>query len=267
MGSSTIVTLALCFVTAMAGRVGPEQIEQIMERFLIASDGAHIAFNGQKYKAESTELMTPNKSLTQLQPDTTPVVQTVPGQVQPGMVQPVVQPVVQTVPVTGGTVNPATGQQEPVVTEVATQETPPACPHGRVRDLDGECFKGCPENSVSMQPSSDGNCECQENYLCFDTSVTMMSDSLEKELKPNNSQVVHKIVHKDQADKPAGCSMNAGGEGHVDATNVNMEVSQVKFVHHCEACACKAAPKSDTPTLRLHVPLAVFAVSLVSFSL
>jgi hypothetical protein len=141
--------------------------------------------------------------------------------------------------------------EDPKKNAASTTEEANKCQEGRHPDAEGNCNTECPDNTVNKKPDEKGNCQCKENFVCFDSRIVDEGVSLAKELKPENGKVVKETVTKDQVGKPSGCPMHAHAltKGET-AEAASVSSSDVYFQRGCEHCKCKA--KDGTSTVSLH---------------
>lgn len=243
--ANILVLAAICFGTpALAGRsIGEQALER---RRYYGDQEASVEARGAtsiriRQHHERKERRPSKKKTTK--PESS-LVTSRSVETQSHVAQQIPAPVQQ--PVTVG----ASGQQ---VAPGGTLATPagavpgaPECLNGRVADANGDCYTGCPENSLNEVPDEDGNCQCLLEYLCYDNEVMHLAGTVAKELKPANGQKVMAISQEDQKEHPPGCSMNMAGQGNMDAKDAIVCVSQVKFAHSCLHCKCEARPPAQS---------------------
>jgi len=245
-----LTVFALCLVTAIGSREGGA--DETEAKFLVESDGAQIQVPVPGSQVQKTyQLRDKVRTGGHIGAD--------------GLFADKIDRDPEDPTNTSGDAKEGDVQEEEEAAETVTKLLVQNCPHGR-KDIDGDCLKGCPENSIAQGPDSEGNCECKTGYRCNGSPVLSMAHVLAKELaKHENAEKVIKLAQEDTADDDAGGSLCpiAVGETHADQKDAQLASSQVKFGHGCKDCWCKSV--SDGAAIPQSIPLATFGFVLAIF--
>jgi len=104
--------------------------------------------------------------------------------------------------------------------------------------------KACPKHTIQhdkhgeeAEPDPHGNCECKQDYVCYENSVVAKLTRFAEEMRDDSAMVqIQNLIDNDSMLKTPGCPIN--GEASASGP-VPRRGSMVRFHYSCQWCRCQ----------------------------